>query len=198
MFSKQLIKEELIKDVRSRAKGSAIGNIFLSFVFLAISHRFLMHFKIFIYIAVVSIFVNIARVVCSQQIAYVRFTDFLTIAAGICWGSLFCFVYLNLGLYQLPTLSLYIILAGISSSATSSLFGQKKLLCAFLVSVLIVPGAFMIYNESLISEKFFGVLPISFFIFLYIQSSINRKNLIARIESLGFNSPKLASAFPCV
>ena len=40
----------------------------------------------------------------------------------------------------------------------------------------------MIYNESLLSEKFFGVLPVSFFIFLYIQSSINRKNLIARIE----------------
>ena len=95
MFSKQLIKDELIKDVRSRAKGSAIGNIFLSFVFLAISHSYLIHFKIFTYIAVVSIFVNIARVVCSKKIAYMRFTDSLTIAAGICWGSLFCIVYLN-------------------------------------------------------------------------------------------------------
>jgi C4-dicarboxylate-specific signal transduction histidine kinase len=186
---------ELQIDVKSRTVESSIGHILLTIAFLIISQKTIFNNFHIILLTSFSIFLSVTRITLYKLYSsslskskYSKIIDVVTILSGIVWGSLFSLVYLEYGLYQPPSLALYIIVAGLGAGAASSLYAQKKLLILFLSSVLICPGILIFMHEKLIHEKMFGIITIIFFVFLLSQSNRNRKNLIARFELANYLS----------
>ena len=183
------IENELKKDSYSRGTESSLAHFFLIFLFLGVAKNYLLFFKEFLYICLTCFVVNFARYVVSRNYLknlnlnkYSNSLYSLTLLTGLCWGALFSIVYLRLGIYQAPTIALFIIVSGTASAATSSLFAQKKLLMGYLFFTVIMPGLFILFNEINITEKFIGALTVTFFAFLTKQGNVNRKNLVTRIE----------------
>ena len=182
-----------------RGKESAMGHIFLVFIFLGISKNYINDFKVMLYFSLICLMLNAGRYICTNLYLknpiknyYSIYLNFLTVGSGAIWGLLFSLVYLKFGLYKAPSLCLYIIVAGIASGATSSLYAKKTILFSFLFFVLIVPGCLIAYNEIAFNEKLFGLLIMTYFAFLFSQSKINRNNLISRLQ-LSYTSLKEVS-----
>ena len=185
------LSNDLLKDAHLRGKESSLGHIILIFIFLGISYQSISEINEILYCSFLCTGLNISRFIFTKQHlknpslnTYAGILNWLALGTAICWSFMFSVVYLKFGLLNPPTICMFIIVAGISSSAASTLYGQKNILLTFLFLVLIIPGSLMIYTEVVVQEKIFGLLAITYFAFLHSQSNINRKNLISKLELL--------------
>lgn len=182
------IKNEMIMDSHRRGVESALGHVFINLLFLGICFEYLKSFPTLIIICIINIISCITRIYFTKKLLSNYQFKFLTITNiniffnSLMWGTLFSYCYLKFGFYQLPTISLFTIIAGLSATGTSTLYPQKKLLLSFLIPVLILPSFLMFYKEVLISEKLFGGLLLVFFFFLTRQAFLNHKNLKNKLE----------------
>lgn len=183
------LNKELKVEAYLRGRESALGHIVLISIFAFLAKNYVFHFQWYLPLSIVSFLVSLFRLVVSmlylkkpEVIIIQNLLEWSAVLSGIIWGALFVWAYHDLGLYQAPTLALYIIIAGIAAGAASSLYSIKYIFNAFLFFTVAIPGMYIVYNETILSEKAFGLLLFTFIGFLNSQSNKNRKNLIARIE----------------
>ncbi len=183
------IEKELKKEVYLRSPESSIGQIILAMIFIYISQGYVVAYKSFFYMAILCIVFGLIRLMAAvkykKSITPTNFNEkvieWSAVASGASWGFLFSTVYWELGLYQAPSIALYVIIAGIASGAASSLFSIGYVYFTFMFSTVMVPGILMIAKEVVTEEKLFGVMLVLFFAFLTSQARRNKANLKARI-----------------
>jgi signal transduction histidine kinase len=183
------IEQELKKEVYLRSLESSIGQILLAIIFIGISHEYLAVYRGFLILSFFCIGLGVIRFISSYKykkskepsLIIEQVIEWSAMASGITWGVLFSHAYWELGLYQAPTISLYIIIAGIASGAASSLFSIGYVYYTFMFSTVMVPGILMTIKETVTEEKLFGLMLILFFAFLTSQARRNKSNLKTRI-----------------
>jgi signal transduction histidine kinase len=85
------------------------------------------------------------------------------------------------GLVSLPTVSLFVIGAGIVASSATSVSPARGLYLIYILSVLSLPGAAVALLQTG-RERVFGLLVVVFGGFLFLQSRLYVRNLIAKLK----------------
>jgi signal transduction histidine kinase len=184
------LEKELRKETYSRTKSSSMAHIILIGIFAAISWKLVKENPNLYLICLLCIALNLIRFFSSMEFnrshtfsKVINLShDIGAIGSAICWGSIFILTYLKSGLYTQYSLSLYMIISGVSSGAVGSLSSQFKIFLAFICSILTIPGIVIIFHEVSYDQKLLGTLLIIYSFFLYTQSKQNRINLIEKIK----------------
>ena len=183
------IELELKKEVYLRSSESSIGQIVLALIFMSISHGYAIAYKAFFILASLCIILGLIRLFASikykKNPSTSRYLQLIielsAMASGITWGVLFSYVYWQLGLYQAPTIALFVIMAGVASSAASSLYSIVYVNRVFMFFTVMIPGILMVIREVVTEEKLFGVMLILYYTFLTTLARRNKTNLKDRI-----------------
>jgi len=186
---------ELKQSLYKKSIWSILSNVFLCIIFLTTTQNIIGKNTSILIIGFCCILINIARLLVlqinkknkTQFFVENHWLNILFIFSGLSWTSLFLYSLLNYNLAISPTMTLLLIIAGISAEAVGSLSNEKKVVQIFLTITLIVPSMILIFTSGGFEQKILGFLYICYAINLFITSHQKIEEIISKLVSHGFS-----------